>query len=75
MTARTLTSLAHALGAATDLDAALVALAGGLAESDREASVALLGYDHRTDKEERVMNERAASLRKEAGRSGRVRAA
>ncbi len=47
MTARTLTSLAHALGAATDLDAALVALAGGLAESDREASVALLGYDHR----------------------------
>lgn len=35
----------------------------------------LLGYDHRTDNEERVMNERAASLRKEAARSGRVRAA
>lgn len=35
----------------------------------------LLGYDHRTDEEERVMNERAASLRKEAARSGRVRAA
>lgn len=47
MTARTLTSLAHALGAATDLDAALVALAGALAESDRDAAVALLAYDHR----------------------------
>lgn len=47
MNARTLTSLAHALGAATDLDAAVVALAGALAESDREASIALLGYDPR----------------------------
>ena len=35
----------------------------------------LLGYDHRDDDEERVMNERAAALRKEAARSGRVRAA
>ena len=35
----------------------------------------LLGYDHRDDEEERVMNERAAALRKEATRSGRVRAA
>jgi probable rRNA maturation factor len=35
----------------------------------------LLGYDHRDDEEERVMNERAASLRREAARSGRVRAA
>jgi probable rRNA maturation factor len=35
----------------------------------------LLGYDHRDDEEERVMNERAAGLRKEAARSGRVRAA
>ncbi|HEY5949638.1 MAG TPA: rRNA maturation RNase YbeY [Kofleriaceae bacterium] len=35
----------------------------------------LLGYDHRDDEEERVMNERAAGLRKEAGRAGRVRAA
>ena len=35
----------------------------------------LLGYDHRDDAEERVMNERAASLRKEAARLGRVRAA
>jgi probable rRNA maturation factor len=35
----------------------------------------LLGYDHRDDEEERVMNERAAGLRKEAARAGRVRAA
>jgi probable rRNA maturation factor len=35
----------------------------------------LLGYDHRDDAEERVMNARAAGLRKEAGRTGRVRAA
>src|SRR5687768_7122405 len=47
MTARTLTSLAHALGAATDLDTAFVALAGALAESDRDAVVGLLAYDHR----------------------------
>jgi probable rRNA maturation factor len=35
----------------------------------------LLGYDHRDDEEERVMNERAAALRKEAARAGRVRPA
>ena len=35
----------------------------------------LLGYDHRDDKEEREMNARAAALRKEAARTGRVRAA
>jgi probable rRNA maturation factor len=35
----------------------------------------LLGYDHRDDEEERVMNERAASLRREAARWGRVRPA
>jgi probable rRNA maturation factor len=35
----------------------------------------LLGYDHRDDDEERVMNARAAGLRREARRSGRVRAA
>lgn len=35
----------------------------------------LLGYDHRDDDEERVMNARAAALRAEAKRSGRVRAA
>ena len=35
----------------------------------------LLGYDHRNDKEEREMNARAAKLRREAKRSGRVRPA
>jgi probable rRNA maturation factor len=35
----------------------------------------LLGYDHRTDGEERVMNARAAALRAAARRRGRVRAA
>ena len=35
----------------------------------------LLGYDHRDDHEERVMNARAAKLRREANRSGRVSAA
>jgi len=35
----------------------------------------LLGYDHRDDAEEAVMNGRAAALRREARRSGRVRAA
>lgn len=35
----------------------------------------LLGYDHATDAEEREMNARAAALRKEAARAGRVRAA
>ncbi|MBS1119184.1 MAG: hypothetical protein H6Q90_1412 [Deltaproteobacteria bacterium] len=35
----------------------------------------LLGYDHRTDEEERVMNARAARLRRVAIERGRVRAA
>lgn len=35
----------------------------------------LLGYDHRDDEEERAMNARAAALRREAARGGRVRAA
>jgi probable rRNA maturation factor len=35
----------------------------------------LLGYDHRDDAEERTMNARAAALRREASRQGRVRAA
>ena len=35
----------------------------------------LLGYDHRNDAEEREMNARAAALRREARRTGRVRAA
>ena len=34
----------------------------------------LLGYDHRDDAEEAEMNARAAVLRKEAARTGRVRA-
>lgn len=47
MAPRILSSLAHALGAATDLDAALVALAEGLAEIDRDAALALLRFDPR----------------------------
>jgi probable rRNA maturation factor len=35
----------------------------------------LLGYDHRNDREERVMNARVEALRSEARRPGRVRAA
>jgi len=35
----------------------------------------LLGYDHRDDAEERVMNARAAGLRREAARRGRIRPA
>jgi probable rRNA maturation factor len=35
----------------------------------------LLGYDHRDDAEEREMNTRAAALRAEAARRGRVRPA
>jgi probable rRNA maturation factor len=35
----------------------------------------LLGYDHQDDDEEREMNARAAALRKEAARTGKVRAA
>ena len=35
----------------------------------------LLGYDHNDDAEEATMNARAAALRREAGRGGRVRAA
>jgi len=34
----------------------------------------LLGYDHRDDDEERVMNRRARALRREARRKGRVQA-
>ena len=35
----------------------------------------LLGYDHNDDAEEREMNARAAALRREGRRTGRVRAA
>lgn len=48
MTPRTLESLAHALGAATTLDAALVALAETVADLDREASVAFFRVDARS---------------------------
>ena len=43
----TLVSLAHALAAAADLDAAFVALSEGLAEIDRSAVVALVTVDAR----------------------------
>jgi hypothetical protein len=45
MTPRSLASLAHTLRAATDLDAAFVALADGLADTDRAAHLALLSLD------------------------------
>ncbi|MGE0545577.1 MAG: rRNA maturation RNase YbeY [Kofleriaceae bacterium] len=35
----------------------------------------LLGYDHQTDEQERVMNARARALRREGARRGRVNAA
>lgn len=47
MPPRTLASLAHALAAASDMDAALVALADSLAELDRSAYLALITYDSR----------------------------
>jgi len=45
MATNTLASLAHALAAATDLDAAFVALSEALAETDRDSLVALLRLD------------------------------
>ncbi len=48
MLARTLPSLAHALGAASDLDDAFVRLAEALAESDRDVGLSLLLVDPRT---------------------------
>ncbi len=47
MPPRTLASLAHALGAASDLDAALVSLGEALAELERSARLALVPYDGR----------------------------
>ena len=47
MPEQTLVSLAHALAAATDQDAAFVALSEGLAELDRAAVVALFAVDAR----------------------------
>jgi hypothetical protein len=48
MPSRTFASLAHALSAAIDLDAAFVALAEAVAETDRDAHVALLRLDARS---------------------------
>jgi hypothetical protein len=47
MPPRTLATLAHALSAAPDLDAALLALADALSEVDRFAQVALVRFDAR----------------------------
>jgi putative methionine-R-sulfoxide reductase with GAF domain len=49
MSIRSLPSLAHALGIAPDLDAALIALGESLAESDRSAVLGLIRYDGRRD--------------------------
>jgi len=47
MSTRALPSLAHALGVAPDLDAALVALGEALTDGDRSAMLALFRYDGR----------------------------
>lgn len=47
MTLRSLDSLAHALGAAITLDAALVALNESVADADRDASVAYFRVEPR----------------------------
>lgn len=47
MPPRTLASLAHALGAASDMEAALVALGEALAEVDRSAQISVLRFDAR----------------------------
>ena len=49
MPPRSLASLAHALGAISDLDGALVALGECLAELDRGAVIAFVRYDARRD--------------------------
>ncbi|MBC8089707.1 MAG: GAF domain-containing protein [Phycisphaerae bacterium] len=49
MPPRSLASLAHALGASSDLDGALIALGDCLAELDRGAGLALLKYDARRE--------------------------
>lgn len=49
MPPRTLASLAHALSAASDLEAALVALDEALAELDRSARISLIRYDERRE--------------------------
>ncbi|MGH7710814.1 MAG: hypothetical protein ACREOG_05995, partial [Gemmatimonadaceae bacterium] len=47
MSTRALPSLAHALGVAPDLDAALVALGEALTDGDRSALLSLFRYDGR----------------------------
>jgi hypothetical protein len=49
MSTRSLPSLAHALGVAPDLDAALVALGESLTEADRSAMLGLIRYDGRKE--------------------------
>jgi putative methionine-R-sulfoxide reductase with GAF domain len=49
MSIRSLSSLAHALSVASDLDGALIALGEALVELDRGASLALIHYDARRD--------------------------
>ena len=49
MPPRSLASLAHALGASSDLDGAMIALGDCLTELDRGAAVALLKYDARKE--------------------------
>jgi GAF domain len=49
MSTRSLPALAHALGVAPDLDAALVALGEALTEADRSATIGLLRYDGRRE--------------------------
>lgn len=58
MPPRSLASLAHALGASSDLDGALIALGDCLAELDRGAGLALLKYDQRRQ----MLRERLAPM-------------
>ena len=64
MPPRSLASLAHALGASSDLDGAMIALGESLAELDRAAGIALLHYDARREMlRERVEPSGATILR------------
>lgn len=65
MPPRSLASLAHALGATSDLDGALIALGECLAEFDRGASLALLQYDARRE----MLRERLSPNGAEVARS------
>ncbi|MBV6520856.1 MAG: hypothetical protein MNPFHGCM_00975 [Gemmatimonadaceae bacterium] len=64
MSPRALPSLAHALGVAPDLDAALIALGEALADGDRSAVLALVRYDGRKGLlRERLCPQQGAVLR------------